>query len=35
MRRLVEQVAEEPRLAPALLPVGTGLLAAAVGPEEG
>jgi predicted O-methyltransferase YrrM len=34
MRRLVEQVAEEPRLAPALLPVGTGLLAAAVGPEE-
>ena len=34
IRRLVEQVAEDARLAPALLPVGTGLLAAAVGTEE-
>jgi predicted O-methyltransferase YrrM len=34
VRRLAEQVAEDTRLAPALLPVGTGLLAAAVLPEE-
>ena len=35
MRRLHEQVAEDARLAPALLPVGSGLLAAAVVTEEG
>src|SRR6195952_5131944 len=34
IRRLYEQVAEDGRLAPALLPVGTGLLAAAVLPQE-
>jgi predicted O-methyltransferase YrrM len=34
MRRLTETVGEDPRLAPALLPVGTGLLTAVVGPEE-
>jgi predicted O-methyltransferase YrrM len=34
MRRLHEQVAEDGRLAPALIPAGTGLLAAAVVAEE-
>lgn len=34
IRRLYEQVIEDGRLAPALLPVGTGLLAAAVVAEE-
>lgn len=34
LRRLAEQVADEPRLAAALLPVGTGLLVAVVGPDE-
>lgn len=34
MRRLHEQVAEDGRLAPALLPVGSGLLAAAVVEDE-
>jgi predicted O-methyltransferase YrrM len=34
MRRLTEQVLEDGRLSPALLPVGSGLLAATVVPEE-
>ncbi len=34
MRRLTEQVLEDGRLSPALLPVGSGLLAATVIPEE-
>jgi predicted O-methyltransferase YrrM len=34
LRRLAEQVGEDSRLAAALIPVGTGLLAATVGPEE-
>ncbi|MDQ1673449.1 MAG: hypothetical protein QOC98_2011 [Frankiaceae bacterium] len=35
LRRLCEQVLEDGRLSPALLPVGSGLLAATVSPEEG
>ena len=35
LRRLCEQVLEDGRLSPALLPVGSGLLAATVGVEEG